>query len=168
MMQFIKKLDDTIATVERFFLTLFTAALVLILTAQVILRYVFSRPLFWAEEISLQFLVFSTLIGMSLLLKSRRMIAVDILTATLSESVNRKIMILVQVLGLTAILVFAYHGTLWLLRPEVRMEISPTIGTPIWINYAMFPLTFYCMAYHLAAGLMTTLFPGNKVEERSC
>jgi TRAP-type C4-dicarboxylate transport system permease small subunit len=157
MMQFIKKIDDIIATVERFFLTLFTAALVLILTAQVILRYVFSRPLFWAEEISLQFLVFSTLIGMSLFL-----------TATLSESVNRKIMILVQVLGLTAILVFAYHGTLWLLRPEVRMEISPTIGTPIWINYAMFPLTFYCMAYHLAAGLMTALFPGNKVEERSC
>lgn len=168
MLRFILKTEVLLATAERFFLTLFTAALVFILTAQVILRYVFSRPLFWAEEVSLQFLVFSTLIGMSLLLKSRRMIAVDILTARLSESVNRKILILVQLLGLIAVLFFAYHGTLWLLRPEARMEISPTIGTPIWINYAVFPLTFYCMAYHQFVGLMNLLFARNQMEERPC
>ena len=154
MIQFIQKTDNFLASVEKFFLTLFTGALVLILTTQVILRYGFSRPLFWAEEISLQFLVFSTLIGLSLLLKSRRMIAIDIVTSYLPASLLAKLNIVLQFLALAVILFFAYEGTLWLLRPEVWMELSPTLGIPIWINYAMFPITFYGMAYHLAAGLI--------------
>jgi len=168
MIQFIKKADEFLATVEKLFLNLFTGALVLILTVQVILRYVFSRPLFWAEEISLQLLVFSTLTGLSLLLKTRQMIVIDMVIAALPTHLKKKLTILLQILALGVILFFAYQGTLWILRPDVRMESAPTTGLPIWINYAMFPITFYAMAFHLAAGLAALIITPSHPEEQPC
>ena len=54
MIVFIKKADDFLAGIEKVAVTILSGALVLILMTQVILRYGFSRPLFWAEEISVQ------------------------------------------------------------------------------------------------------------------
>ncbi|MCF8106701.1 MAG: TRAP transporter small permease [Desulfohalobiaceae bacterium] len=155
MIGFMKKADDCLAAVENFFLMLFSGAMVLILMIQVVLRYGFSRPLFWAEEISVQLLVFITLIGLSILLKRRQMIAIDMIVNSLPTPLRKGISLMLQVLGLMVVLFFAYEGTLWILRPEVRMEISPTTGLPVWINYAIFPVTFYCMTFHMAVGLVT-------------
>ena len=153
MVGLIRRADDLLASVEKGFLTLFSGALVLILMCQVILRYGFSRPLFWAEEISVQLLVFITLFGLSLLLRSRQMIAIDMVIGALPDRLKIAVQYFLQVLGLVVVVFFAYEGTLWILRPEVRMELSPTTGLPIWINYAMFPISFYCMVFHVAAGL---------------
>ena len=157
MLVLINKADDALANAEKFIITLFSGVLVLILMSQVILRYGFSRPLFWAEEVSVQLLVFITLIGLSLLLKFRRMIAIDMVIGAFPQRVKTVVTIALQVISLAVIIYFAYQGTLWILRPESRSEISPTTGLPIWINYAMFPLTFYCMAGHVTSGLITMI-----------
>ncbi len=143
------------AAVERTVLTIFCGALVIILMTQVVLRYVFSSPLFWAEEISVQLMVFITLIGMSLLLKARGMISIDMIIGALPVRMKNGLILVLQIIGLAVIAFFSYHGTLWILRPEVRLEISPTTGLPIWMNYAMFPISFYGMTFHMAAGLTT-------------
>ena len=153
MIVFIRKVDDFLALVEKGVISLLSGALILILMSQVVLRYIFSRPLFWAEEISVQLLVFITLIGLSLLLKTHRMIAIDMIIGALPRKMKGGLSFALQLLSLAVIVFFAYHGTLWILRPEAHLEMSPTTGFPIWINYAMFPLTFYGMAIHLAAGL---------------
>jgi TRAP-type C4-dicarboxylate transport system permease small subunit len=158
MIGLIKKADEFLASVEKVLITVLSGALVLILMSQVILRYVFSRPLFWAEEISVQLMVFITLIGLSLLLKARQMIAIDMIINALPRNVKVGLIIVLQLVSLAVIVFFAYQGTLWILRPEVRMELSPTTGLPIWVNYAMMPITFYCMAFHLAAGLATSTY----------
>ena len=165
MITFVAKADDLLAALERVFLTLFCGALVLILMTQVVMRYGLSRPLFWAEEISVQLLVFMTLIGLSLLLKSRHMIAIDIVSRLLPNKIKRGVSIFLQSLGLVIILFYGYEGTLWILRPEVRLELSPTTQLPIWINYAMFPITFYCMAFHLVAGLFVMIFSSTSEEK---
>ena len=154
MIALIRKADEFLASLEKWIITLLTGALVLILMSQVILRYVFSRPLFWAEEISVQLLVFITLFGLSLLLKSQQMIAIDMIIGALPARLKSKVQMALQVVSLAVIVFFAYQGTLWILRPEVHLEMSPTTGLPIWINYAVFPLTFYGMTFHLAAGLI--------------
>lgn len=164
MIGFLKKADDYLAAAEKVLLSFFTGVLVLILMTQVILRYGFSRPLFWAEEISVQLLVFITLIGLSLLLKTRQMIAIDMIIGALPHIVKKGLSILLQILGLLVILFFAYEGTLWILRPEVRMELSPTTRLPIWINYAMFPITFYGMTFHMVAGLVSMVFEPSEME----
>ncbi len=149
--------DNYLAAIEKVLLTLITGSLVLILMAQVVLRYGFSRPLFWAEEISVQLLVFMTLFGLSILLKEQRMIAIDFIVASFSEKYRKGISIALQVIGLIVILFFAYEATLWILRPEVRIELSPTTQIPVWINYAVFPVSFYGMSFHLIVGFLKTV-----------
>lgn len=60
MIHALNTLDDYLARLERLLLTVVSGAMTLILMAQVILRYAFSHPLFWAEEVSVQLLVFMT------------------------------------------------------------------------------------------------------------
>ena len=164
MIVYIRKADEFLAAIERLFLTIFCGALIIILMTQVILRYGFSRPLFWAEEISVQLLVFITLIGMSLLLKARGMISIDIIVGALPTKLKKGLFIVLQFLGLAVLIFFAYQSTLWILRPEVRMELSPTTGLPIWVNYSMLPITLYGMVFHMAAGLTTMIHQMFKAE----
>ena len=125
MIALIKKADNFLASIERVLITIISGALVLILMTQVILRYGFSRPLFWAEEISVQLLVFITLFGLSILLKKRQMIAIDMVIGALPKTLRKWLAIGLQLTGLLVIIYFAYQGTLWILRPEVRLELSP-------------------------------------------
>ena len=164
MIFYVQKADDLLAAIEKIALTIFCGAMVIILMTQVILRYGFSRPLFWAEEISVQLLVFITLIGMSLLLKERGMISISMIIEALPPKLNKSLHIILQLIGLLVVIFFAYQGTLWILRPEVRMELSPTTGLPIWLNYTMFPITFYCMTFHMATGLVDMIHRGFKTD----
>ena len=155
MLQLLIKADNFLAALEKLLLSLFTGALAIILMVQVVLRYGFSRPLFWAEEVSVQFLVFMTLFGLSLLIKQQRMIAIDLIINALARKHRKALALLLQFIGLAVGGFFAYEATLWLLRPEVRLELSPTTQLPVWYNYAMLPLAFYGMTYHLAVGFLT-------------
>ena len=63
----IQQLDRGLARVERWLLIATAAAMTIIMMTQVVMRYFFSAPIFWAEEISVQLLVLMTLFGLSLL-----------------------------------------------------------------------------------------------------
>lgn len=143
------RFNQWLAGLEKILVSLITGALTLILMTQVILRYGFSRPLFWAEEICVQFLVFITLIGLSLLINQKQMIAVDFVAGVFPQKIRKLISGLIQVLGLVVVAFYAYHSTLWILRPEVRLELSPTTQLPIWLNYMVLPLSLYAMIYHM-------------------
>lgn len=154
MIRLLTRINDGLATVERVAAVIITGGLALILMCQVVLRYGFNDPLFWAEEVSVQLLVFMTLIGLSLLLHKGQMISIDFIAALFPPKVQAALLIILQTVGTAVIVFFAYQGTLWILRPEVRMELSPTTQLPIWINYAMFPITFYAMTFHQVVGLI--------------
>lgn len=164
MITILIKGDTYLAVVEKFLVTVFAGILTLILMGQVILRYGFSRPLFWAEEICVQLLVFMTLFGLSILLKEKRMIAIDFVMVCLPEKLRKGIGLLMQISGLCVVLFFAYEATLWILRPAVRMEVSPTTGLAVWINYATFPLAFYGMTVHMMIGLLEMIASFRKRE----
>ena len=157
MIRLLTRINDGLAAVERVAAVIITGALALILMCQVVLRYGFNNPLFWAEEVSVQLLVFMTLIGLSLLLNKGQMISIDFVAALFPPKVQSALFIVLQAIATAVIIFFAYQGTLWILRPEVRMELSPTTQLPIWINYAMFPVTFYAMTFHQVVGLINAV-----------
>ena len=92
------------------------------------------------------------------------MIAIDFIVASFPGKYRTAVSILMQSLGLVVVVFFAYQATLWLLRPEVRLELSPTTQLPVWYNYTMFPFAFYGMTFHLAVGL-ATMVTSHKAEE---
>lgn len=168
MIAMLLKGDNCLVAVEKFLLTVFTGLLTLILMTQVVLRYGFGRPLFWAEEICVQLLVFMTLFGLSILLKEKRMIAIDFIIVCIPEKFQKGIGLLMQIFGVSVVLFFAYEGTLWILRPTVWMEASPTTGLPVWINYTAFPLAFYGMTIHMIIGLLEMISSSLKKDASPC
>ena len=147
-MKSIEWLDGGIARIERLIAIALTAAITLIMMAQVVLRYLFSAPLFWAEEISVQLLVFVTLAGVSLLIREGGLVSVDILPAALSERRRHALFVLLGLVMLPLLVFVAYWGWDWISRSEVRIELGATTQLPRWYNYAALPIAFTAMVVH--------------------
>ncbi len=152
----ITKIDRLIGRVEYGALVFLTASLTLILSAQVVLRYFFNSPLFWAEEVSVQILISATFIGVSYLLFSRQLVRVDLLLAGLAGSAALWTERLLNLVVLGTLLVLCYYATDWILRPEIKADVSPTTGLPRWYNYAVLVVSFYCMIWHQLVQLLYT------------
>ncbi|MBL1378428.1 TRAP transporter small permease [Zobellella iuensis] len=148
MFKIIKTLDGLLGKLEYALLVLLTAALTLILSAQVILRYFFSSPLFWAEEVSVQILISATFIGVSYLLFSNKLVRVDFILENLGKPWGAWLNKGLQLLSMLVLLVLCYYATEWILRPEIKADVSPTTQLPRWYNYAVLVVSFYCMAWH--------------------
>lgn len=156
-MRWIDAIDSRLAQAERALLIGVCAALVLLMMAQVVLRYVFSAPLFWAEEAAVQLLVVLTLFGLSLLVRQRQLIAIDLLPSALPVRLRHVLAAVLAALMLALLCFIAALGWDWVARPDVRLEIGATLRLPRWINYSLLPLAFSCMAWHQAAALLGAL-----------
>lgn len=155
-MHLIAKLDRQIANIEYGLLVLLIGSLTLILTAQVILRYFFSSPLFWAEEIAVQLLISASFIGVSYLTYADKLVRVDFILDLLPKAFRNLLEMLLRVIALATLLLVCYHATEWILRPEIKADISPTTGLPRWYNYAVLVAAFYVMTWHLTIRLITS------------
>ncbi len=154
LFQFIQAVDRGLAKAERALLVSLRVTLTAIMMAQVVLRYFFSSPIFWAEEISVQLLVFITLFGLSLLMQAQQLIVIDFLPRALSPRAQAALQVFIG-LGMLALLLFVtWLGWDWINRPDVRMELGATTQLPRWYNFSALPLAFACMAFHQFAALL--------------
>lgn len=156
-MRWVDAIDRRLAQAERTLLIAVCAALVLLMMAQVLLRYVFSAPLFWAEEAALQLLVVMTLFGLSLLVRERQLVAVELLPQALSVRLRRSLQALLALLMLALLCFVAWLGWQWIAQPGVRLELGATLRLPRWISYSALPLAFSCMAWHQGAAFLRAL-----------
>lgn len=157
MFQLIQKLDRGVASAERVLVVALTAAITVIMMAQVILRYFFSSPIFWAEEISVQLLVFVTLFGLSLLVHQSQLVTIDFLPRALPLRARHA---LLAVLGTIILVLFAYIGWLsweWVQRDDVRIELSATTQLPRWYNYSAVPLALALLVWHQFVAILRDL-----------
>ncbi len=153
----VERLDAALAAVETGVVVLLTAAITAIMMTQVVLRYFFSAPLFWAEEISVQLLVFASVLGLSLLTRRGDLVYIDFLPRTLPGRARHA---LLAVLGLVMLAIVAFVAVLawgWISRPEVRLELSATTQLPRWYSYAVLPIGLAGMALHQAAAVVRHL-----------
>jgi len=151
-------LDKSIARLERWFIIGCAGVISTILVAQVLLRYVFSHPLFWAEEISTQILVYMTFFGLSLLVQKRRLIRLDFVVQILPSWARRTITFFSDVMVIGVLVVFVIYSINWLLMPETRLEMSATTGLPLWYTYAALPVAFMMMTFHYLVAALDVAF----------
>lgn len=150
----IQSADRGLAFVERWLAIALTAALTGIMMTQVVLRYFFSAPLFWAEEVAVQLLVFMTLVGLSLLVRGDALIKIDLLSRLLPPQGQKVLSLVFGLLFLGLLGFLAWLGWEWVNRPEVRMEMSATTQLPRWYTYSVLPAAVLAMAFHQLASLL--------------
>jgi len=157
MYALIQTLDEALAKLEKALVIALTAAIAGIMMAQVIQRYFFSDPIFWAEEISAQLLVFVTLFGLSLLTQAGQLVTIDFLQRALGPRVGQLMLALLGLVFLGLVVFMAKLGWQWVNLPESRLELGATTQLPRWYNYSALPLAMAAMAFHQFAAVLRHL-----------
>jgi TRAP-type C4-dicarboxylate transport system permease small subunit len=111
--------------------------MLLALTAQVFLRYVFGKSLSWSEELALLgfawVVVITTAIGVRRMTHARMDLMLNVLPVSLHKWLEKLIALLLFALGLF----IAYAG--WGYFQETRGSTSAAVGFPIEFLYAAAP-----------------------------
>lgn len=157
MFQLIQAIDRRLAQAEQALVIALTAAMTGIMMTQVVMRYFFSAPLFWAEEMSVQLLVFITLFGLSLLVHKSQLVSIDFLPQALPARARHALLALLGGLMLALLLFLTWLGWDWVNRPDVRLELGATTQLPRWYNFSALPLACALMAWHQFAAVLREL-----------
>jgi TRAP-type C4-dicarboxylate transport system permease small subunit len=157
MYEYIQKTDKGLAVIERGLVIALTGAITGVMMTQVVLRYFFSAPIFWAEEISVQMLVFATLFGLSLLVHHGQLVTIDFLPQALAPRARHGLLAALGVVMLALFVFVSWLGWDWISRPEVRIELGATTQLPRWYNYAVLPVAMAVMSWHQFAAILRDL-----------
>lgn len=157
MYQTIQKIDQSLARAEQVLVIALTAGIAGIMMTQVVLRYFFSAPIFWAEEISVQLLVFVTLFGLSLLVQRVQLVTIDFLPRALPDRARHALLAVLGGVMLVLLVFLTKLGWEWVNRADVRLELGATTQLPRWYNFSALPLAFAIMAFHQFAAILRDL-----------
>jgi TRAP-type C4-dicarboxylate transport system permease small subunit len=157
MFQTIQQIDRRLAMLERALVIALTAGIAGIMMTQVVMRYFFSAPIFWAEEVAVQLLVFVTLFGLSLLIQQVQLVTIDFLPRALPPRARHALLAVLGLVMLTLLVFIAWLGWEWVNRADVRLERGATTQLPRWYNFSALPLAFGFMAWHQMAAILRDL-----------
>lgn len=164
-MKALKWLDDHFSSMERHFLggaILFTSLLLLV---NVILRYIFSHSIYWAEELVRYLMVWVIFLGSSQVAKHEGHITVDILHRAVGPGVKVFLDYLVNIVAILFCLVLAYYSYHQTMRVYSSQQISPALELPMWLTYLSIPLGSALMAVRYLVHLFNRMhLAGQEVE----
>lgn len=117
---------------------LMLAFMSLLVIAQVFFRFVIKTPLHWSEELSRYLMIYVVFLGAALVLRKQRMIAIEFVSETISESMRKvlKTVILLIVIGFSLILLVQGIDIL----DRVSGQTSAGLGVKMSYSYAAIPM----------------------------
>jgi len=139
-MRFLRWLDDFSRILERNFLAGTIIFSSLLLFVNVVMRYIFLLPIYWAEELSRYLMVWMIFIGASQVTLQGGHIAVDIVPRLLSKRANLTLALVINLVCILFSIVLAYFSYKQMMRVKVAHQISPAMELPMWIAYLAIPL----------------------------
>lgn len=112
-----------------------------IITIEVLLRYLFGITSVWQMELTIYFLIFATFVGAAYGLKHDAHVGVDIVVLKLPEKIRTVIRIITSILSLFISIILAWQGwLLWWEAVEFGWHSSSAWGPPLSIPYFILPL----------------------------
>lgn len=141
-------IDKGVGKVELFLIQFSVLAIAFIMTAQIVLRYLFNSPIYWAEEVCVILMINMTFFGLSSLVHCRALVAVHLLRNFVSAKVQKAISLLISLLIIVVMILLTYHAVSWVANPNTQFEIAETVGIPKWTLYAIMPTAMITMTYH--------------------
>lgn len=159
MLKILHYTDKTVAKIEGVVISLGCGAIFVILVAQTVLRYGFSNPLFWAEDISTQLLVLITFMGLSLLCYERRLIRLDFAVNMMSTKMRFIVTAISDVIVVAILLILLVYSISWVSSPLTQLELSATTEFPKWYNYLVIPIFLATITLHHLSVMTRSYFP---------
>lgn len=134
-------LDRGLTAFENFCLAAGTALAVTIATLQVILRYVGGTGLFWAEELVVYTIVWTTFLAAGAAVRSGEHLTVELINLAVGDRNMGVLARVIGVVGAAAGVALTVFGTELVLTARDYGQLSPALQLPMWIVYLAMPLS---------------------------
>ena len=138
MKRSIQKVDKCLSMIENAVIILGLSAMFLILLAQVIMRYVFSRPLTWSEEAARFIFVYVSFIGISYAYRQKGHIRMKVVVNLFPQAVRRGLEVLIN-LGTIALFCYMIPFSFRFIGIQAGVKATAT-HIPMSIVYTALPL----------------------------
>lgn len=146
-------------------------AIGLMITYEVVARYVFNAPTIWAEEMSRFFQVWAVYLGAAYVLRYRHLIRITLLTDRIG-SLGRRIAEAFSLIVIGAVCVVAIAWGIEIVAESVRLNrtTSTMLDVPQWMTELAIPvgcglLLLQCVAQLVRLALATDVDSG-RIEEQ--
>ncbi len=160
-MKILKKTSDVLDIVCGALIVLMLAALVTVVTLQIVWRTWFtSRP--WTEEVTRYLLIWSTYLGATCVYRHSGNINITILQNLMPEKVGKGMRILVHALCLVIFVVLAYYGIRYCGK---LTKTATSIPLKMKQVYSCMPASMIIMAYHAFVMMLEEMFDRNGEEK---
>lgn len=137
-----KKIDRVMGTVEKWLFVFLMSLMTVVVTLQVIFRYVIHSSLPWSEELSRYCMVFVTYIGVSAGLRIGTHTCVDFLVIILPKKAQFWMVALGHVITLAIVAAFTVIGVRLSLDMMAHGQMTAGLHIPMWIPYSIIPVGF--------------------------
>jgi len=148
MRNILNGIDKRLGKIELFLVQLSVLTIALIMTAQIVLRYLFNSPIYWAEEVCVILMINMTFFGLSSLVHFRSLVAVHLIRNLGSARVQKAVSMFISLITIVVMILLTYHAVIWVANPNTQFEIAETISIPKWTLYAIMPIAMITMTYH--------------------
>jgi TRAP-type C4-dicarboxylate transport system permease small subunit len=126
---------------------------VILVFAQVIMRYVFNSSLSWSEELTRFIFIWQIWLGTSMGLREKKHIKVEVLQGALGPKAVLIMDMVANLIWMAACIYFAYGGTVLVLDLMGKNAISTAMSIPLWIVYAALPFSSFILVIRQALQL---------------
>jgi TRAP-type transport system small permease protein len=150
-----QKVLEMLVAVEKATSVLLLLAVLGLVFAQVIARYVFKAPFFWSDELARYSYVWLSFVAAIFVTAERSHIEIDLLGRVLGPRGNRIVAIAASGLVIVTCLVMVVGSWDWLMT-TVRPK-SPALRMPMVGLYGVVVFAFGLMAFHKAVELVAVL-----------
>ena len=132
---------------NRWLLIVLLAAMVVIVFANVVMRYVIGTSVIWSEEVARHLMIWMTFVGSGLALRTGAQLGIDSLQNALPPRGARWLRIALAAGMLVLFVLLAWYGVDYALR--TRFQISAALGVSMVYVYVGMPVGCVLMAIHL-------------------
>ncbi len=149
-----------VSVVERIceFVTVIGLVLVILLvTVQVIGRYVLANPVSWSEELARYVFIWTSLFGASLALRRSQLIGVTFIAEKVPVQYQKRLEIVKLLLITGFIFIFTKYGIVLLNLAKKGQTVSPALTIPMYYIYYIFPFAGVIMFIFSIASLIELL-----------
>lgn len=124
-----------------------------LLIVNVIARYAFSSPIFFAEELAVYILVWMAFLAISVSIHHDQHVRLTMLIGSLPAGMQRACYWLTELICLVILAVLLWHSIGWIRSPSVAYDIAITLDWPKWHFYLIVPIFCASAIFHILARL---------------
>lgn len=138
------RIIETISSWSGWFSGIGVVIMTVVISIDVFLRYVFGKPLLFADDISVYCMIFITFVGAALTLKMKRHIMVDMLYKMLPRRAQVRMDVVTTFVGCFIIWLLTWYTTVWVLYTyRSGYTSSGILQTPMWIPMSVVPIGLF-------------------------